>query len=245
MTRKRLMLVTPPYHCGVVEVAGRWLPLNLLFVATAARRAGVDVVLYDAMSRFDGWRQVRAAIRRERPDYVGTTCITATVPAVLRLARIAKEAAPSCRVLVGGVHPTFMAHEMLATAGGDIDFLICGEGEETTRELLGALESEGDLSAVRGLAFRDALGRVVQTGTRPFLQDLELYPAAFDLADWPLYQYFVVPKSRLGAVSTSRGCDHSCTFCSQQKFWSVVGGPGGPTPWSRRWSACTAISAST
>ncbi|MEI7815717.1 MAG: radical SAM protein, partial [Desulfuromonadales bacterium] len=26
--------------------------------------------------------------------------------------------------------------------------------------------------------------------------------------------------SRMGAISTSRGCDHGCTFCSQQKFWN-------------------------
>ena len=38
---RKLLLVTPPYHCGVVEVAGRWLPLNMLYIATAARRAGV------------------------------------------------------------------------------------------------------------------------------------------------------------------------------------------------------------
>jgi len=29
----------------------------------------------------------------------------------------------------------------------------------------------------------------------------------------------VIPDSRLGAISTSRGCDHDCVFCSQQKFW--------------------------
>ena len=28
--KSELMLITPPYHCGVVEVAGRWVPLNLL-----------------------------------------------------------------------------------------------------------------------------------------------------------------------------------------------------------------------
>jgi anaerobic magnesium-protoporphyrin IX monomethyl ester cyclase len=71
---------------------------------------------------------------------------------------------------------------------------------------------------VRGLAWLDG-DLFVKTGTRAFLQDLEAYPAAFDLPDWSIYKYFVVPKSTLGAVSTSRGCDHTCTFCSQQKFW--------------------------
>ena len=57
------------------------------------------------------------------------------------------------------------------------------------------------------------------TPPRPFLADLEEYPAAFDIADWSIYHYFVVPKSRLGAVATSRGCNYTCTFCSQQQFW--------------------------
>lgn len=216
---RKLLLITPPYHCGVVEVAGRWLPLNLLYIATAARRAGVEPVLFDAMSRFEGLDAIRAAIVRERPDYIATYSITATVPAALDVARVAKEAAPRAKVIVGGVHPTFMAEEMLREANGTIDFVVRGEGEETTEELLRALESNADVSGIRGLAYLDG-DRYVQTPPRRMLEDLERYPASFDLADWPLYKYFVIPKSRLGAVSTSRGCNHSCSFCSQQKFWS-------------------------
>ena len=79
----KLLLITPPYHCGVVEVAGRWLPLNLLYLATAARRAGVEVELFDAMSLFDSIEGISAAVREHAPDFVGIPSITATVPAVL------------------------------------------------------------------------------------------------------------------------------------------------------------------
>ena len=111
MKHKKILLVTPPYHCGVVEVAGRWIPLNLLYIAEAARRAGVEPVLFDAMSRFSTLEEIRAAIVRERPDYIATYSITATAPAALEVARVAKEAAPAAIVLMGGVHPTFMAKE--------------------------------------------------------------------------------------------------------------------------------------
>lgn len=217
---KKLLLITPPYHCGVVEVAGRWLPLNLLYVAEAARRAGVRVVLYDAMSRFDGLRKIRSVLERERPDFVATTTITATAPATLKLARLAKAAVPGTKVIVGGVHATFQAEEMLRDAHGAIDFVVRGEGEETTFDLMRALLAGRDPSEVAGLTFRAPSGEIVRTAPRPFLDDLEKYPAAFDIADWSLYRYFVIPESRLGAVSTSRGCDHTCTFCSQQVFWS-------------------------
>lgn len=215
----KLLLVTPPYHCGVVEVAGRWVPLNLLYVASAARQAGLEVVLFDAMSRFEGLEEIRRRVVEEQPDYVTTYSITATAPAALETLRVVKEAAPHAITLVGGVHPSFMAEEFLRSANGNLDYVICGEGEKTTEELLRVLERGGDPRQVHGVAFLDEQGAFVKTAPRAFLTDLEEYPATFDIVDWPVYKYFVIPRSRLGAVSTSRGCAHTCSFCSQQKFW--------------------------
>ena len=48
MSQKKVMLITPPYHCGVVEVAGTWMPLTLCYLAAHARNAGFDVRIYDA-----------------------------------------------------------------------------------------------------------------------------------------------------------------------------------------------------
>jgi len=204
----------------VVEVAGRWVPLNLLYVAEAARRAGVRPHLFDAMSRFEGWDAIRAQLRERRPRYVGSYAITATINACLELGRIVKEEVPDATYILGGVHPTFQWKEILEAEDSPVDLVVRGEGERTVEELLRALEQGEDLAGVPGLAYRDAGGTARSTAPRSFLSDLEEYPAAFDLVDWPIYRYFVVPDSRLGAVAASRGCNYTCTFCSQQKFWS-------------------------
>lgn len=221
MNRPELLLITPPYHCGVVEVAGRWLPLNLLYVARAARRAGVEPVLHDAMSRFDDWETIRAVLRERRPRFVASYAITATIESALELGRVVKEEVPEAVYILGGVHPTFMWREVLDGTGessSPVDFVVRGEGERTVEELLRTLTGDGDPGAVAGLAWR-ANGEAVATPPRPNLADLEEYPAAFDVVDWSIYRYFVIPGARLGAVSTSRGCVYGCTFCSQQKFW--------------------------
>jgi len=218
-SKPELLLITPPYHCGVVEVAGRWLPLNLLYIASAARAAGVEPVLYDAMSLFVGWDEVRAEVRRRRPRFVGTYAITATIDHCLQLARIVKEEVPEATFILGGVHPTFMWKELLDQPDCPVDFIVRGEGEKTIEELLRTLQNGGDPVDVAGLAYRNGAGATI-TGPRPFLDDLEEYPATFDIVDWSTYKYFVIPRSRLGSVSTSRGCNYTCTFCSQQKFWA-------------------------
>ena len=219
MSRSQLLLITPPYHCGVVEVAGRWLPLNLLYVASAARKAGVEPALYDAMSLFTGWDEIRAELRRRRPKYVGSTAITATIDTCLELGRVVKEEVPEATYILGGVHPTFMWREILEAEGSPVDFIVRGEGERTVEELLRVLEEGREPSDVAGIAWRPN-GRATITPQRRFLDDLEEYPAAFDIADWPTYKYFVIPGGRLGAVATSRGCNYTCTFCSQQMFWA-------------------------
>jgi anaerobic magnesium-protoporphyrin IX monomethyl ester cyclase len=219
LTKPELLLITPPYHCGVVEVAGRWLPLNLLYVAQAARAAGVRPALYDAMSSFVGWDEIRAELRRRRPKFVGTYAITATIDVCIELGRIVKQELPDSVFIIGGVHPTFMWQELLDAENSPVDFVVRGEGEATVHELLRALTADRDPGDVPGLAFRSNGGGAVTTAPRPFLDDLERYPAAFDVVDWPIYKYFVIQRGRLGAVSTSRGCNFTCTFCSQQKFW--------------------------
>jgi anaerobic magnesium-protoporphyrin IX monomethyl ester cyclase len=78
--RPRVLLVTSPYHSGVVESAGVWMPLNFAYLAGAARQAGAEVEIYDSMSLFTSHDDIRKKIEEFKPDLVGTTAITATEP---------------------------------------------------------------------------------------------------------------------------------------------------------------------
>ncbi len=213
---KKILFVTPPYHCGVVEVAGHWVPLTFVYLAGAVRKAGYEPVIYDAMTKRHGYREIEQRIMEERADYVAATAITSTVMDALEVLKLARKIDPDVKTIIGGVHPSFMYDEVLEN--DYVDFIVREEGEETLQELLLSLEKGADLKDVRGIAFREN-DRVVATPPRPFIKDLDALPTAWDLVEWEDYRYFVIPNSRLGAVSTSRGCSHDCSFCSQQKFW--------------------------
>ncbi|MBI5195828.1 MAG: cobalamin B12-binding domain-containing protein [Nitrospirae bacterium] len=214
--KKKILFITPPYHCGVVEVAGHWVPLTFVYLAGAVREAGFEPVIYDAMTKRHGFKEIKKKISEEKPDYVAATAITSTVFDALEILKTAKEIKPGITTIIGGVHPHFMYKEMLENKF--VDYVVRGEGEETIKELLLCLSKGGDPADVKGIAYRSGQ-KITATPPRQFIQDLDKLPTAWDLVEWKDYRYFVIPKSRLGSVSTSRGCSHDCTFCSQQKFW--------------------------
>ena len=213
---KKVLLVTPAYHCGMVESAGVWMPLGLAYLAGSLRERGYEPVIYDAMSLFHDDAQIRGRIEVEQPDVVVTTAYTATLAAALRVLGAAREVAPRALTVIGGVHPTLAAEDALTP---DADFVVRGEGEQALPELLACLEAGDDPTRVAGLTFVAADGREVSTPDRPLLTDLDALPIAWDLVDWPTYHYRTKPGSRLAITSWSRGCPRSCSFCSQRVLW--------------------------
>jgi len=217
MKKTKILFITPPFHAGVVEVAGSWVPLYLVSVAGAVRSAGYEAEIYDAMTKKAGYEEIEKTIRGSRPDYIGISAFTSSSPDAIEIAELARRIDPNIVNILGGVHPSFMYEEMFSLSDA-IDYIVRGEGEVTIVELLDTLRDEGDIEQVMGIAYRtDAC--VLATKQRPFLENLDNLPMAWDLLDWEDYTYYILPGSRLGAVCTSRGCDKECTFCSQQKYW--------------------------
>jgi len=214
---KKILFITPPYHYGLVDVLGCWIPLGFVYLAGAARKAGLRAEIYDAQAKQHGYPEIEARLRESRPDFVACSAITATVNEAVKTLELAKRALPDAVTILGGVHASFMYRELLEGSAA-IGYVVIGEGEGTLGELLAVLEEGGDPGTVPGIAFRRG-NEIVVTVRRPLLESLDALPAAWDLLDWPDYTYRVLPGSRLGSVSTSRGCDHDCIFCSQALFW--------------------------
>jgi anaerobic magnesium-protoporphyrin IX monomethyl ester cyclase len=221
--RKKVMLITPPYHCGMVESAGVWMPLGLAYLAGSLQAAGYDPMIYDAMSLFHDLPEISHTIADNQPDFVAVTAYTATVNAAREVLALAREAAPQATTVIGGVHPTFMADEMLSWP--EVDYVVRGEGEAALPELLDRLNGDGEPSDVAGVSCRTADGNPLHGPERELAADLDRLPVAWDLLDWPVYFYRTKAGSRLAIVSWARGCTERCSFCSQQRFWRMTWRP--------------------
>ncbi|RJQ84295.1 MAG: radical SAM protein [Desulfobacteraceae bacterium] len=215
---KRVALITPPYHSGVVESAGTWLNLGFVYIAGALRGAGFEVDYYDAMALWHDWAAIERRIRSFDPDAVAATAFTASIVDGQKVLALAKRINPEIVTVIGNVHATFCFEELLSADNGVVDFVVRGEGEETLPALLLCLSAGDDPAKVAGLAFRRD-GGVVATPEAPFVRDLDTLVPAWDLVEWPIYTYRPKHGSTLAIISSSRGCRQNCSFCSQKLFW--------------------------
>ncbi|HEX3032926.1 MAG TPA: cobalamin-dependent protein [Bacillota bacterium] len=213
----KIMFITPDYHCGVLESAGKWLNCGFVYMADPLLKTGHTVRIYDAMTKNHRLSRIKKEIEAFAPDFVATTAYTSTMPAAAELLKAVKTVCPDAVTVLGGVHPSFLWQEVLENHPY-IDYVVRGEGEVTLAELVNTLALGDAPSEVLGLAYRDN-AVITSTGERPFIQDLDMISGAWDLVEWKDYTYYIFPDSRLAVISTSRGCQHDCQFCSQQKFW--------------------------
>lgn len=136
-----------------------------------------------------------------------------------------KERFPRAHFIAGGESITGMA-ELVMRQCPALLACVLGEGEETTVELVTAIEQRTDLAAVRGLIYRDEAGNTATTAARNRIKDVDAIPVpAWDLLPIDNYQRHAVipgevPRKTL-AVMATRGCPYQCTFCTSPDMWGT------------------------
>ncbi|MFQ4136108.1 magnesium-protoporphyrin IX monomethyl ester anaerobic oxidative cyclase [Nodosilinea sp. PGN35] len=217
----RILMIQPNYHAGGAEIAGNWPPSWVPYVGGALKAAGFSEVRFiDAMTHYIDDEPLAAMIAEYQPNVVMATAITPMIYKSQTTLRIAKAVCPEAVTIMGGVHPTFMYREVLGEAPW-VDYIIRGEGEEISVNLLRAI-AEGrdrrDRESILGLAYRDDNGQVVATPAHPPIRDLNTLSPDWTLLDWNTYIYTPL-NVRVAVPNFARGCPFRCRFCCQWKFW--------------------------
>lgn len=216
----KIMMIQPNYHSGGAEIAGNWPPSWVPYVAGALKQAGFNQIRFvDAMTNFISDENLAKIIENDQPDVVLATAITPMIYQSQKTLKIVKEVCPNAKTIMGGVHPTYMYNEVLHEAPW-VDYIIRGEGEEITVNLLRAIEEgrdQKDRHEILGIAFLEE-GKVVATLPHPPIKNLDTLSPDWSILDWDNYKYTPL-NVRLAVPNYARGCPFRCRFCSQWKFW--------------------------
>ncbi len=216
----RILMIQPNYHSGGAEIAGNWPPSWVPYVGGALKTAGfTEIRFIDAMTNHIEDGELGEQIKAYQPDVVLATAITPMIYKSQSTLKLVKEIAPQAKTIMGGVHPTYMYREVLHEAPW-VDYIIRGEGEEITVNLLRAIangKDQSDRRDILGIAFLEE-GRVVATPAHPPIKDLNTLTPDWSLLEWEKYIYTPL-NTRVAVPNYSRGCPFRCRFCSQWKFW--------------------------
>jgi anaerobic magnesium-protoporphyrin IX monomethyl ester cyclase len=157
---------------------------------------------------------VERLVREQCPDVVGISCMTFQRRTALKIVARLRALCPAARIVAGGYDPSLATDAWTGAAG--VDFVVRGEGEQTFRALLQALEAGGQdeaLADIAGLTWHDAAGHVRHNEARPASHRLDETLALPNRAARVLRGYTFLGDP-VDVVETSRGCTFDCSFCS-------------------------------
>ena len=211
--RHRFRIVIPAYPTFNIysSIAKKMTALGPVCIASAVNEmTGWDVEVIDENNllrygpRSNSGGADHEFLQRERPaDVVGFYGgLTSTIPRLYRIARFYKD--KGVITVAGGQH--FVDDNIAEALNSNIDYVVIGEGEETIKELLGALEGKREVSSIQGTAYLKNR-EVVCTPERGALTDFDRLP----LPDFSLVRY---AKITLYPVGRIRGCGMDCEFCT-------------------------------
>jgi anaerobic magnesium-protoporphyrin IX monomethyl ester cyclase len=216
-------------------------PLSPAYLAGSVSHAGHEVQIIDAVGEAldqtyecDIYPLVANGLRHEeiveridpRTRVLGISCLfTSEWPEIRKLLGAIRRAFPDIAIVGGGEHITAEPDYSLGDCAA-LDYAALGEGEETIVDLVGAIESQGNIEEVAGIAYRRENGEIAFNPRRQRIAEIDDIPLPrWDLT--PIENYlekgysFGVNRGRTIPMLATRGCPYQCTFCSSPNMWTT------------------------
>lgn len=204
---RALLVGVPGFHTQDEPM----FPLGIGYLISSLNKGGHEAVGAYFIREEHIWQSLPIFLSRFNPDLVGISCNTFNRGMVRKTVKFVKYLNHDAKVVLGGVHSSYLSHQAIRDYGAD--YVVIGEGEESLVDLCNCLEKGESLVGVSGIAWKDE-NNSIYSGRRGLLRNLDSLPP-------PDYSFasHMIQESNMGYVITSRGCPVRCKFCSSGSFW--------------------------
>jgi len=219
-----VLLLNPPsgemVYSSLLPVSAVYPPLGLGYLAGTLERNGIEVNILDANTYRYSISETVERILKTDAEVIGITATSTTIPVVYALAHKIKRIDSDRKVIVGGVHVSFMPDRTLRECK-EIDFIVRNEGEYTLLELVNCLKNgKNEFQNIAGITYREENETIRSNPNRPFIENPDELPfPARNLL--PISKYhpdiFWTKRGKKGnftTLITTRGCPYNCVYCS-------------------------------
>lgn len=187
-------------------------PLGLLYVSAYLKSKNIANDVFD--TTFSSIEKQLEFIENKKPKVICMYTNLMTKIEVIKLIKTLKtEKFNFPKIVLGGPDVSYNVENYLKAGA---DFLVIGEGEETTFELYNAIINNENYHYINGIAFLKN-NEVIQTNPRVKFKDLDELPLPNREAI-NMQKYLDTWKNNHGqssmTISTQRGCPYTCKWCS-------------------------------
>lgn len=180
-------------------------PIGLGYLHAALQQRGhsVSTLFLNDHGYTAAIERVANIMEQNIPDYVGLQIITHNRVNSIQIIEWLHQNYPKVGIIIGGIHVTVLYEQLLQKFPYVV--AVLGEGEVTLCELIAAMNTQGDISLVNGIAYlKDGVVHV--TAHRDSISDLDILPI-------PAHDVFFSPGRTMAGILTTRGCPFACSFC--------------------------------
>lgn len=197
------------------------LHLSLLYLATALNKEGHKVNVIDAQMDYTE-KEIDSLINKT--DFFGISVMTTQVKHALEISDYIKSLDNEVPVIWGGTHCTLFPQQTIKDKS--VDYVVCGEGENTLNDFINIYNKDKDFSKVNGLIYKEK-EEIKMNPKRPYLNLDSLSPPDWDLIKIKRYvvDYIVgdVNYGKYLPLHSGRGCVYRCAFCiNTDKKWRPI-----------------------
>ncbi|GHU02845.1 hopanoid biosynthesis associated radical SAM protein HpnJ [Spirochaetia bacterium] len=225
-----IYFINPPFKAGygrfsresrspaITKSGAIYYPLWLIYAAAYAKKNGHNVLFLDSPAKGlneDHSLDIIAKHPHEKILFVlGTS--TPSIKSDVSFGAKLKNLYTDSFVLLVGTHPSACPDETLQL-DASIDAVARGEYDLIVHNLAKALDSNSDLSLVKGLTYRNPHTKIIHTNEKmPYMEELDVLPFAsefikehLDIKDY----FFAAATYPAIQIFTGRGCPFHCNFC--------------------------------
>ncbi|MHA1670772.1 MAG: B12-binding domain-containing radical SAM protein [Promethearchaeota archaeon] len=201
--------------------------LGLLYLAAILEDHGIPVEILDLEQFYllnDSELDYIIENKIQGYSIFGLTTLTNNFSFTLQIIEKIRKLVPQSKIILGGPHASFLYEDIL-NMDNLINYICVGEAEQSFPKLLSILMNETSiqdltiaqfeslLRNIKGIAFKNNVGKIEFTGTPDPIDINSLpLPARYKLAH-EHYHY------RVASIIINRGCPNQCSFCSRQNLF--------------------------
>ena len=205
-----------------------YIPMGLLalegFLKATTRSQIIDFDLMHKKNEIDCdndfFINAVSIIQKTRFKIFGITADCCNYPLAIKLSKRIKATIPTAIIILGGPQASTIPEQTLL-AFPYIDVIVIGEGERTLLALLQAIQNKENLSAVKGIVYRNS-SQICSTTPRDQISDLNSLPYP-TFSSYPTKDYLDLLRSRKELpyipIEAGRGCPKKCYYCATSRMW--------------------------